>query len=401
MIHLSTEETPMDGRAQCKKFILSQNIQYLGSCRLCGDRQCDIVRDGDAEHEALKDAVVEAAVCLEDARNRIHATALTLDEVREAHDDFAAAVEALRLFRTPKVEPEVERCEPPEWAKREKYHWLTADDGTEAPYEWDCGQWCEIYRADAISPEYLGELGWKWHSVAKPGVPADLQGPSVAKPDARAEPEFGWPDNPGSFVTNGLPSYEKWRSLYENWVERRSDFKPSDLDRSLDTGSYELFTVEGGFIGFAAAMEIAEAWKKEDTERSSIAKPLPTAVEPTDEVEHTVSREVYESAVKGRQDFRNAFRQAKAEIADLTARIKSYKNAALETESEIAALRTFKPLPAEIPRLTDAEIEALTKPHCTEWVTDGNTGKWVGASFDVPDLIELIRSIESKARGEV
>jgi hypothetical protein len=74
------------------------------------------------------------------------------------------------------------------------------------------------------------------------------------------------------------------------------------------------------------------------------------------EGEEPVDAAVYESAVRGRADFRSAYREARAEIAVLNGHIKAYKNAAMETEAEIASLRAPAAPAVEVEFDRDAEL---------------------------------------------
>lgn len=113
-----------------------------------------------ADEQALRDAVVKWALLADEASP----FTADLDRCEAAR---AEAIEALRTHRT-KLEPA--RCEPPEWAKGEIWHWLKREDsGATWPWHWFSGSldWKTVDDG-VISPEELSAAGWSWHSVAKP-----------------------------------------------------------------------------------------------------------------------------------------------------------------------------------------------------------------------------------------
>jgi hypothetical protein len=105
--------------------------------------------------EALRERVIEAADAFE--RNRASSDPKWITALWDATTKHRAATAP------------ASRCEPPEWAKGEEWHWLEHSSTFEPWRRNHDGRW---YRghidAPLLTPEYMAETGWSWHSVAKP-----------------------------------------------------------------------------------------------------------------------------------------------------------------------------------------------------------------------------------------
>lgn len=176
--------------ARCQKFLIANKMTHAKSCALCGLGPCTVFPAIDeptdefspdkfedaveralfaiepiADEQALKDAVVEAGITLRalGMLDSGYAAALT------RHD---AAIDAYLTHLTPKPVP-APRCEPPEWAKQEGWHWLKRHDRDVFwPWFWYSGNsdW-RTEKPDSASPEEVHGWGWRYHSVAEPAKP--------------------------------------------------------------------------------------------------------------------------------------------------------------------------------------------------------------------------------------
>lgn len=108
------------------------------------------------EEQALKNAVAEASMEWFDDPGIVSSAKLV------------NATAALDAFRTPKAEEVPARCEPPEWARKDRYHWLEIA-GSFVPKEWsdDRSHW-RLNAGNFTRPEDMAAEGWRYHSPAKP-----------------------------------------------------------------------------------------------------------------------------------------------------------------------------------------------------------------------------------------
>lgn len=60
------------------------------------------------------------------------------------------------------------RCEPPEEARGERYHWCADPSGFPEPAGYRFDRWCLFCHPKLLTPEAMHALGYRWLAVAKP-----------------------------------------------------------------------------------------------------------------------------------------------------------------------------------------------------------------------------------------
>ena len=60
------------------------------------------------------------------------------------------------------------RCEPPEEARDERWHWCRDREGNLEPAAWCAERWALFCMPDLLTSEAMHRLGYRWLAVAKP-----------------------------------------------------------------------------------------------------------------------------------------------------------------------------------------------------------------------------------------
>lgn len=324
-----------------------------------GDHIADAGKMGATDEQALKDAVVKSAINMRRFfvnSDREDASSLTrMIEVPSADSAaFDQALEALRLFRTPKAEEVPARCEPPEWANAEPYHWIHRGNPAN-PWvaEWLVAEkrWLMVdYDRLMLGKQSAVEAGenlFVWHSVAKP-LPTE-QEPTRESVRAWVKAKTGDDDNTGGATDYLFDALRTFKPL------------PARPDCCNEPDAIEALREIRSILGNSDLSVVEQV-------RQWAGKPLPAEIVVSDEEIDGEFAYRYPISDAGRAQIRQHVR-------------------ALITNGH-AKLSTPK---AETPRLTDEEIDEFRKIHfVARYLSDESKQM----------LMEFARSIESRARGE-